>query len=141
MQLSKEKKYRRNRTQAPLTFSWHNKRQRGTIFHTTAHQVLPASKLTTRLDITQDNPKRLKKTLHKAQATAQWRKRWSTDSLFLLHTQHLSITMTCRFLKLSLVSIFPRTADQAKKTNLKGALVHQILFQEKGESSIQIMSL
>ena len=32
---------------------------------------------------------------HKAQATSQWRRRWSTNSPFLLHEQHLSTTMTC----------------------------------------------
>jgi len=60
-------------------------------------------------------PKQLKKIFHKAQAISQWRRKWSTDSIFLLHTQHLSITMTCYFLRLSIVKIFPRTADQAKK--------------------------
>jgi hypothetical protein len=58
-------------------------------------------------------PKATKKNFHKAQAIAQWRRIWSTDSPILLHIQHLSITMTCRFLRLSMVRIFPMAADQA----------------------------
>jgi hypothetical protein len=42
------------------------------------------------------------KTFHKAQATSHWRRKWSIDSPFLKHIQHLKITMTCRFLRLSM---------------------------------------
>ena len=50
---------------------------------------------------------------------------------FLLLIQHLSTTMTCRSFKLSMVKIFPKTVDQAKKVALKETLVRQIFFQEK----------
>jgi len=39
--------------------------------------------------------------------------------------------MTCRFLRLSIVRIFPRVADQTEKAALKGILVRQILFEGK----------
>jgi hypothetical protein len=51
-----------------------------------------------------------------------WRKRWSTDSLFFLDMQHHSTTMICCFFRLSMMRIFPKVADQAKKATLKGAL-------------------
>jgi hypothetical protein len=110
----------------------HHIRQQGTIFHTTAlrerppvHQ--PANKSTTRRGITQDKLKRLKMAFHKARATSQWRRRWSTDSPFILHMQHLSIAMIRFFLRLSKVRIFPCAAVQAKKATFRGTLVCQIL--------------
>jgi len=114
----------------------HHKRQQGTIFHTTAlHERPPvhqqANKSTTREGITQERLKRLKMTFHRARATSQWRRRWSTDSPFILHMQHLSITMTRFFLRLSKVMIFPCAAIQAKKATFKGTLVRHILFQGK----------
>ena len=36
------------------------------------------------------------------------------------------------FLRLSMVGIIPKAANQAKNVTLKGTLFHQILFQEKG---------
>jgi len=39
--------------------------------------------------------------------------------------------MICRFLKLSMVKIFPKAANQAKKVTFKGTLFRQILFQGK----------
>jgi hypothetical protein len=95
-----------------------------------------ANKLGTLLGIAQDCPKRLKKAFHKAQATSQWSRWWSIDSLFLLHIQHLSITMICRFLRLSIVRIFLRAVDQAEKAVLKGTFIFQILFQGKGVTSL-----
>jgi hypothetical protein len=87
-------------------------RQEGTIFHTTALRVFPlvhqqTNKSATLLSITQDSPKRLK--------NVQSRRRRSKDCTFLLHIQHLSITMTYLFLRLSIVRVFPRALDQAKK--------------------------
>jgi len=99
----------------------HHKRQQRTIFHTTALREQPpvhqqANRSTTRRGITQDKLKRLKRAFQRTQATSQWRRsRWSTDSSFFLHMQHLSITMTCLFLRLSKVRIFPRAATQAGK--------------------------
>jgi hypothetical protein len=62
----------------------HHKRHECTIFHTTLWVMMAvhqqAYKLITCLDITQDSLKRLKKTFHKAQATSQWKRRWSIDS-------------------------------------------------------------
>jgi hypothetical protein len=90
----------------------HYIRQQGTIFHTTALRERPpvhqqANKSTTRRGITQDKLKRLKMAFHKARATSQWRRRWSTNSPFILHMQHLSITITRFFLRLSKVRNFP----------------------------------
>jgi hypothetical protein len=92
----------------------------------TDHQQ--ANKSTTLIGITQDSPKRLKKIFYKAQATTQWKRRWSTDSPFFSHIQRILTTMTYRFLRLSMVRIFPRVADQAKKAAIKGTIVHQVLF-------------
>ena len=77
----------------------------------------------------------------KAQATSQWWRRWSTNTPFLLHEWNLSTTITCHFLRLSIVGIFPMATDQAKKVALKGTLVCQILFQGKGVSSLQARTL
>jgi hypothetical protein len=52
-----------------------------------------------------------------AQATSQCRRRWSTDSPFFLHIQHLSTTIMYYFRKLSIVRIFPRAADHTKKSH------------------------
>jgi hypothetical protein len=115
MQLFKDKEYRRKKTLAPLailkisltnSLQKHHKRQDDTIFHTAALQVLPivhqqAIKSTIRLGITQDSPKQLKRIFHKAQATSQWRRRWSTNSQFFLYIQHLLITITCCFLRVT----------------------------------------
>jgi hypothetical protein len=60
---------------------------------------------------------------------------------FILHIQHLSNTMTHRCQRLSMVRIFPKTADQAKKATLNGAFVCQPLFQGKWKLSLQIMTL
>jgi hypothetical protein len=40
-----------------------------------------------------------------------------------------------------MVRIFPRAADQAKKTTLKEVLIHQILFQGEGEPSLRTSTL
>jgi hypothetical protein len=66
-----------------------------------------------------------------AQVTSQWRRGgWSTNSPFLLDMQHLSTAMTCHFLRLSIVRIFLRVTDQAKKATLKRTLVYQTLSRE-----------
>ena len=124
----------------------HHKRKSGTIFYTTTLWVLPAfyrqaSKSTTQLGKTQDSPKRRKRTFHNVQETSQRRRKWSTDSLFFLHIQHLSITVTCRFLRLFMVKIFPKATDEAKTTALKVELVRQILFQRKGKPSTRTKTL
>jgi hypothetical protein len=106
----------------------------GAIFHTVAlfdrpedHQQ--ASRSITCCGITQDNPKRLKREYHKAEATSQWRRRWSTDSFVFLHVQHLFITITCRFLRLSKVRIFPRAVGHEKKAALERVWVRHTYFQ------------
>lgn len=45
------------------------------------------------------------------------------------------------FLRLSIVRIFSRAIDQAKKATLKGTLVHQTLFQGKRKPSLQPKTL
>jgi hypothetical protein len=85
----------------------------------------------TLLGITQEIPKRVKRVLHKAEATSQWRRKWSTDSPLLLHKQHLSTIITCLFLRLSKVRILPRVAGHTKKAAFKGARVRHTLFQGK----------
>jgi hypothetical protein len=105
----------------------HHIRQQGTIFHTTALRERPpvhqqAKRSITRRVITQEKLKRLKMAFQRTQAASQWRRRWSTDSLFFLHIQHLSITMSRLFLRLSNVRIFPSTAAQAKKDHFQGNL-------------------
>lgn len=70
--------------------------------------------------LTQDSPKcHKKKTFRKTQAISQWRRRQSTNSPLFLHIQQLSTTMSCRFLRLSMVRILPKVADQAKQTPSK----------------------
>jgi hypothetical protein len=124
----------------------HHIRQQGTIFHTTTLWERPpvhqqAKRSTTRRGITQERLKRLKVAFQITQATSQWRRRWSTDSPFFLHKQHLSITMTRLFLRLSNVRIFPSATAQAKKATFKGTLVRQILFQGKWLVSLNTRAL
>jgi hypothetical protein len=73
-----------------------------------------AYKSTICLGMTQESPNQLKKTFQIAQATSQWSRIWSINSSFLIHKQHQSTTMTCRFRKLSMVRIFPRASKQPK---------------------------
>lgn len=54
-------------------------------------------------------------------------------SPLLLHMQHQSTTMTCFFLKLSKVQIFPNDVAHTKYATLKGALILQMFFQGNGE--------
>jgi hypothetical protein len=131
MELSKSSKHLRF-----LSFQTHQKMQIGTIFQITALLGLPnfhqqANKSITLLSITKDIPNRVNILLYIAEATSQWRKRWSTDSPSLLHKQHLSTMMICLFLRLSTVRILPRAADHAKKVTLEGAWIRHTLFQEK----------
>jgi len=119
-----------------LSFHKHQKRQIGTIFQIAALIDLSdiyqqANSLITLLGITQDKSKRVKRALHKAEATSQWRRRWSIDSPLLLHMQHLSTIITCLFSRLSKVRILPSAADHTKKADLEGAWVHRTLFQGK----------
>jgi hypothetical protein len=112
--------------------------QRGTIFQTTAlldrpldHQLVKSS--LTKPGITQQRPNRSKKAFHKALATPQWRRRWSTDSPSDSQSQHLFTTTKPLLLRLSTVRIFPNAAVQAKNATLGGALDRQMLFQGKME--------
>jgi hypothetical protein len=123
----------------------HHKKPEGTIFHTTALRERPhvhqqANKFITRKGITQDRLKRLRIAFHRVRATLQWRRSWSTDSPFILH-KHLSNTMTCIFLRLSNVRVFPSAVDQAKKATFNGTFVCQILFQGKWTTSLQARTL
>jgi len=61
-----------------------------------------------------NNPKR---ELHKALAISSWRKRLMVSPL--LHIQHQSTTMICRFLRLSKGRILPKAASQAKPKKKK----------------------
>jgi len=119
-----------------LSFQTHQKIQIGIIFQIAALLGLPdfhqyANKSITLLGIIQGIPKRVKVLFHIAEATAQWRRRWSTDSSSLLHKQHVSTMMICLFLRLSTVRILPRAADHAKKAALEGAWVCHTLPMEE----------
>jgi len=129
-----------------LSLHRHHNRHEFTIFHTATLRALPAVhqhtyKSTTRLGITPKSSNQLKKTSHKAPTTSQWRRRWSTDSPFFLHIQHLSTTMTYHFFKLSMIKILPRTTNQAKKATLKETSVRQTLFQGKREPLVRTKTL
>jgi hypothetical protein len=100
---------RSSKFQSFLSLQRHHLPHDSTMRATTIDQQ--ANKSTPQLGITQDRPKQLKKAFHKVQATSQWRRRWSTNSPFFLHIQHLSTTITFHFLRLSVVKIFPRAAD------------------------------
>jgi len=56
-------------------------------------------------------------------------------------TQYLSTTMPYHFLRLSMVRIFSKAANQAIKAGLKGTLICQILFQAKIKTSLQTRTL
>jgi hypothetical protein len=104
-----------------LSFHKHQKRQIGIIFQIVALLGLPdvhqqVNSSITLLGITQDKPKWVNRALYEAEATSQWRRRWSTDSSFLLHLQHLFIIITCFFLRLSKVRILPRAAGHTEKS-------------------------
>ena len=75
------------------------------------------------IGMTQANPTMLKPVFQRALAISQWSKRWFTDSPLFLHAQHQLMTMTCCFLRLSMVRIFSWTANQAKKTAFIGVLI------------------
>ena len=76
-------------------------------------------------------PNRVNTIDHKSKAIEQWIRRWSTDSPFLLHIQHQSKIKICRFLRLSIVKIFPKAAVHTKKATLEGTLDFQTVFQLK----------
>jgi hypothetical protein len=109
-----------------LSFQIHQKMQVGTIFHVVALLDLPdfhqqATRSSTLLGMTQEIPKREKMLFHRAEATSQCKRIWSTDSQSRLHRQHLSTMIMCLFLRLSKVRILPRVADHVKKAALGGA--------------------
>jgi hypothetical protein len=124
--------------QSFISLQRHRIRQDGAIFHIVVFWRLrncpfqQAKKSTTRLDMTQANPTRLKMEFQRALTISQWSKRWSTNSPLFLHIQHQSTTVTCRFLRLSIMRIFPKAANKAKNKILEWALFLQILFQGKG---------
>jgi hypothetical protein len=110
------------------------KMQIGTIFHVVVLLDLPnfhqqATRSSTLLGMTQEIPKREKMLFHRADATSQCRRIWSTDSPSRLHGQHLSTMIMCLFLRLSKVRILPRAADQVKKVAIGGAWDCHTLFQ------------
>ena len=85
-------------------------RRRWSIFQTIELLIRPpihqqAKSSLTELGITQHNLNRLKMTFHKAFATLQWRRRWSTDSLSDSHSQHLLTTIIPLRRRLSMVGM------------------------------------
>lgn len=88
-------------------------KQRGTILQTfMQHWLLNwplklTNNSTTSCGMTHFTPKRLNTDTQKTLATLDWSRRWSIDSVLFLHMQRQSITMTCIFLRLSKVKIFP----------------------------------
>jgi hypothetical protein len=82
-----------------------------TIFHVVALLDLPdfhqqATRSSTLLGMTQKIPKREKMLFHKAEATSQCRRIWSTNSPSRLHRQHLSTMIMYLFLRLSKVRLY-----------------------------------
>ena len=78
------------------------------------------------------NPEERKTMLQSSRAAGQWRSRWLVVSPYLLHMQHQSIIIIQRFLRLSTVRNFPKTAVQSKKLMLVGALgFHKLLQGEE----------
>jgi hypothetical protein len=141
MELSKSSKHLRF-----LSFQGHQKMQIRTIFQIAALLGLPnfyqqTNKSKTLLGMTQDIPNRVKRVFHRAEATSQWRRRWSTNSPSLLHKQHLSTMMICIFLRLSTVRILSGATDHAKKFALERAWVRHTLFQGKRLLSEQAKEL
>jgi len=129
-----------------ISFHTHQKMHIGTIFQIATLLGLPefhqhANKSITLLGITQNIPKRVKREFHKAEATSQWRRSWSTDSFFLLHKQHLFSMTKCLFLRLSTVRILPRAANHTKKAVIEGAWVRYTHFQGKQLPSEQAREL
>ena len=106
----------------------HHIKQWGTTIQIAEFWCLPnfpcqqANRSTTLFDITQWMPNRVNTIDHKSKAIEQWMRRWSTDSLSLLHIQHQSKIKICRFLRLSIVKIFPKAAVHKKKSNSRGDL-------------------
>ncbi len=78
--------------------------------------------------ITQDTPKRERTMSHNSLAKWQWMKIWSTDSLAVLHIQHLLTITRPLFLRLSIVGSLPSAALQVKNDTRGGTLG----FQRKG---------
>jgi hypothetical protein len=84
-----------------LSLQRHHIRQDIIIFQTASSWNLPPSVLqqvkrsNTRLGIIQASSTLLKIEFQRALAISQWSRRWSTYSLFFLHMEHNSITMTC----------------------------------------------
>jgi hypothetical protein len=63
------------------------------------------------------------------------------DSPSNLQRKHWLTMMTCLFLKLSRIRIFLKDTNQTKKAALEGALVRQMLFQEKERLSLYAIVL
>jgi len=117
-----------------LSLQIHQKMLIDTIFHVVALLDLPnfhqqATRSSTLLGMTQQIPKR-EKMFHRADATSQCRRIWSTNSPSRLHRQHLSTMIMCLFLRLSKVKILPRAANHVKKAALGGAWDCHTLFKE-----------
>ena len=104
----------------------HHIKQRGTAIQIAEFRCLPnfpcqqANGSTTIFGITQWMPNKVNTIDFKSKAIGEWIRRWSTDSPFLLHIQHQSKIKICRFLRLSIVKIFPKITVHTKKATLKG---------------------
>ena len=81
--------------------------------------------------ITQEIPKAWKTQFQKIPATGQCNRRWSTVSPLHWHIQHQRVKVFLHLKRLSQVKTSFQAAVQTKKRTLQGALVRQILFQEK----------
>jgi hypothetical protein len=110
------------------------------ILHTTITERVPTwplqqtNRSITLSGITHVTSKRVKSPLHKSHATSQWRRKWSIDSLLLLHIHYHPTTINPLFRRLSKVRILPRTTVQKKKLTLRCTLTFQILLQGKEET-------
>lgn len=124
---------RSSKLQSFLSFQRHYIRQDSTIFHMMAFWSLPNA-LSCKwkgLLYNLSQPYKAEDGIPLGTSHSQWSKMWSIGSPLFLHMHNQSTIMTCYFLRLFVVSIFPKRANQAKNTTLKGALFRHIV-QGKG---------
>ena len=127
-----------------ISLQMHHIKQWGIAIQIAEFRCLPnfpcqqANRSTTVFDITQWMPNRVNTIDHKSKSIEQWMKRWSIDSPFILHIQHQSKIKICRFLRLSIVKIFPKAVVHTKKATLEETLDFQTVFQGKDWSKLLV---
>ena len=91
-----------------------------------------SNKSTTLCCITQQIPNKQKTILHISYAIGQWRRRWSTDSPYLLYYNTTQEQTKCLFWRLFVVRILPKVAAQEKKATWGVTFDCHTIFQGKG---------